>query len=359
MEPRDLARPMDLRRLTSIRAIAALLVFGYHINHHGSWLPGGRLFASGFVGVAFFFILSGFVLTWSTKPGSSARDFWARRFARVYPSHFVMAGVALLVPVTAFPVSWGALTANIFLVQAWFPDWSVVFGINAVSWSLSCEAFFYLIAPFLIGWSRERPYRQVVPAFGAWSLLAFAAAVLAGFSANATDVWAYTNPLIRSGEFVLGILLAIIVQRGWRPNVPVWVGFMVVLGVAVMLRGHLVPQSVVDVLFVLPFALIVWLAASADLRGASGLLTHRWAVYAGEVSFAFYLVHELVIMNLIAAVGGEGGWSGLAWAVMALVLSVMAAVALHHAVELPAQRWLRRRLLRGRQPSGTSPTGSG
>lgn len=52
----------------------------------------------GHYGVAFFFVLSGFVLTWSAKPTTTMPTFWWRRFARIYPASFV----ALLLAIPVF-----------------------------------------------------------------------------------------------------------------------------------------------------------------------------------------------------------------------------------------------------------------
>ena len=304
------SRGINLPRLTSLRALAALIVFGYHIGHHTSWLPGARITSHGYVGVAFFFVLSGFVLTWSTSPGTSARTFWIRRFARVYPSHAAMFAVALALPVLAFPPTLVAAGANLVLLQAWFPQWDIAFGINAVSWSLSCEAFFYLLAPLVIRAARARSLPRAGAILGTWAAVCAVTAASLSLQSQAWDIALYTNPLARSGEFVLGILIAIAVERGVRP------------------RLH--PA--------LPLA---------DLEGRRSILRWRWAVYAGEVSFAFYLVHELVIMNLAALVGDGGTHvQRVAYPVLALALSTVAAIALHHGVERPAQKWIRARWLK-------------
>ena len=71
-----------LPSLTGLRWIAAMLVFGFHVGTMGfiaqpqaqavvSWL-----FTLGLSGVQFFFILSGFVLVWSARPGDTRRAFW-------------------------------------------------------------------------------------------------------------------------------------------------------------------------------------------------------------------------------------------------------------------------------------------
>lgn len=346
MEPTQ-PLPRDLPALTSLRAAAALLVFGYHVGKDTGWL-GARAVETryGFVGVAFFFVLSGFVLTWSTAPGTPARDFWAKRVARVYPSHLFMAGVALVVPVLVLPVTVWGVVANLTLTQAWFRPWDIAFSLDSVSWSLSCEAFFYLIAPVVMLALRRRSTRAAIRFCAVWVGLSAVVAVVMGRAGNAWDIWAYTLPPVRSGEFVLGCLLALLVQRGWRPRLPLWLVLVVAVGVGLVLAGSSVelPQSVADVGFTPLFAVVILAAALADVRRpAGGWLAVRWLVYAGQVSFAFYLVHELVIINLLPfAPTSPGSVTGALLAVAALVVAGTAAVALHHGVELPAQRWVLR-----------------
>lgn len=334
----------ELKRLTSLRAVAALVVFGYHIHHFTSWSDLSPLFANGFVGVAFFFILSGFVLTWSTRPDVDPRTFLVRRFARVYPSHLLLALVALAVPFTSQPITPTGTVANLLLIQAWFVDWTVAFSLNGVSWSLSCEMFFYLCAPFLIGVSRRMPTSRAVLSLGAWAFAMSVVAVIAARTSVTADVYAYTNPLVRSGEFVLGVLLALLVERGFRPRLPLSAAVVAVAALAVLLFGRVVPQSVVDVLFVPLFAMVVFSAALADVAGRRGVLEYRVFTYAGQVSFAFYLVHALVILNLAGFVGSDASpKAGAVWVTVAFTVSVLLAVAVHEWFEKPAQRAIRRR----------------
>src|ERR1700755_2106401 len=81
-----------LPSLTGMRFLAAFLVFAFHATfalplrdtalgvHYANLVS-----KAGYVGVGFFFILSGFVLTWTVRPGDSAGQFWRRRFAKVFP----------------------------------------------------------------------------------------------------------------------------------------------------------------------------------------------------------------------------------------------------------------------------------
>src|SRR3954453_14069074 len=91
-----MTKPTNLPSLTALRIVAASLVF----LSHGLILP---IFANpgaanvyglvahnmGAIGVLFFFVLSGFVLTWSAKDSDTPGKFWRRRFFKIYPNHFV------------------------------------------------------------------------------------------------------------------------------------------------------------------------------------------------------------------------------------------------------------------------------
>jgi peptidoglycan/LPS O-acetylase OafA/YrhL len=98
-------------------------------------------------------------------------------------------------------------------------------------------------------------------------------------------------------------------------------------------------------------ALVVW-AAQRDLDGRNGVLTRRSLVVAGEISFAFYLVHELVLLN-VAHVTGLDGWRANAVMVPA---ACVAAVLLHRLVERPCERRLRSLQGPPRRAADPSPT---
>lgn len=332
----------DLPRLTSLRAFAAFFVFMFHIGHDTRWGVGTQTFSHGFVGVGFFYILSGFVLTWSMRPTTSPKQFWFQRFARIYPAYFATFLVCFVLPRLTYPITPAAILTNIVMIQAWFPQRTIAFGMNGVSWSLSCEAFFYFVAPFAIKWAHKQPSRRVTIAFGSWS--AICALVALAISTTSYDVYGYTNPLIRSGEFFLGITVAILVIRGAIPRIPTSPALIVLLVITALTTTVRLKQSAADVYFELPFAALVAASATTDLARKRGPLTWKPLIYAGQVSYCFYLVHELVILN------GEllwGNWAqaskthGLTITLLCFALAFLIASALHHLIELPAQKALR------------------
>lgn len=87
-----------LDALTGLRWWAAFMVFLFHMRVFAPVpQPLAAVFDQGYLGVTFFFVLSGFVLTWSLKPGVSTSTFYWRRFARIWPA--TMVALLLAIPV--------------------------------------------------------------------------------------------------------------------------------------------------------------------------------------------------------------------------------------------------------------------
>ncbi|WP_433234451.1 acyltransferase family protein [Actinomadura nitritigenes] len=358
-----------LPSLTGMRILAALLVFFCHATFqafYGDRGPApsleGPATAAGWLGVAFFFVLSGFVLTWSSRPGDAARDFWRRRFVKIYPNHLVTWTAVLLLAflpgqAAADRATWGKTLPSLLLVHAWVPDAEVMNALHIPSWSLSCELLFYLCFPLVIRAVRAiGPDRLwgcaaglvalvvLVPALAQWLLPD--TPKMPWFPMSVWDYWAvYSLPPVRLLEFTLGVVMARIVLSGR------WVGLglgpaFCLLAAGVVLQVKLVPSPWAMVApTVVPLALVIAAAADRDSRGRPSLLAAPVMIWLGEISFALYLVHLPVLTYGRLVLGG--GWSApAALGVEAGLLGVALALAaaLHTWVERPAmRRWSRRR----------------
>jgi peptidoglycan/LPS O-acetylase OafA/YrhL len=293
------------------------------------------------VGVSFFFILSGFVLTWSARPRDSKRAFWRRRAAKIYPNYLV-AFVVALVGLYAAGYSVGVLSslANIALLQAWWPDESVFFGANSVSWSLACEAFFYALFPWLLPMLRRIRPERLWAASGVVVAAVFAVPVVAVLLPAEHHYWfVYIFPPVRLLEFVLGILMALIVKAGRWPRVPVWsVGALLVVAYGV--TPYFPPDSETSAVTLIPFALLIPAVAVADVEGRKSVWQSRVMVWLGEISFAFYLIHQSVIVDLMRGLDAEGSSPARAWTLtlVALAVSVGLAALMYRFVEVPMMR---------------------
>lgn len=334
-----------LPSLTGLRAVAALTVFASHVASTG---PTARLFQQGRVAVAFFFVLSGFVLMWAHDDDVPARVFYRKRFARIYPAFLVawIAGILVTAYVEDQHQSIGQALLGGLLLQSWTTDRAWIFGINGVSWSLSCEVFFYLTFPFWaprLSRSSSRTRQQTIALLGA-AIIAIGLVAQIASPGGDTPVpttglvaWlVQTCPATQLLEFALGAALAVELRQGRR--LPMSLNTAMLVAVI----GYLVPGSWTNWLSAiaiptLPFAILVYAAAQADLDGTSSLLRHQGLVTMGVLSYCFYLTHQLVV-RLVEH------WVALNIAALALdclIGASMLAVALHHGVERPLEKRLR------------------
>jgi peptidoglycan/LPS O-acetylase OafA/YrhL len=263
-----------------MRFMAALPIVFMHVGSNFFGLPWLRAaFGYGYIGVSFFFVLSGFVLTWSTAE-MPARRFWWLRFARIWPAQALVAAVVFVMLEQSRPPGWLGGAADIVLVQSWWPSQDVYFGGNGVSWSLSCEAFFYLMFPALAVGLRRLSGRGLAAVTAAmFAVLAIAPAVGEWYGLpRQLSYWLFfILPGYRLPEFLLGMVLARAVQFGVRmprPGAGAVAGAVALVGLVSVLAwtsssyGWYPGRPWVALLVLPVFASLVLTGATADLRGA-------------------------------------------------------------------------------------------
>lgn len=346
-----------LSSLTGLRFAAAFGVFGLHayslvkltdpIARRGAQL----LFDAGDLGVAFFFVLSGFVLTWSARPDRGPLRFWQGRVARIYPAYLValaLAVVSLRVTDRIPPIFWEPLGASAVLLHGWYTQDFVYLGINPVGWSLSCEMFFYLCFPLLHALLRRLGPAALYPMALMLVALTWAMPWIAEVAVVPEhERWfVYIFPVTRMTEFTLGIVLArLVLLDAWRgPGLRVATAIFAVNYLAV---GWLPAVTRDTAAAVVGTALLIPAAALADLRGERSPWRHPVVVHLGEVSYAFFLVHLTVIVTAVELLDLGGPWAlwpALGIVAVLLLVSYAFAYALHRWVEVPGMRLLNRRL---------------
>jgi len=349
-------RPSRLDALTGLRFWFAFLVVVHHSLQH--WF-GNRVYPVadfGYIGVDFFFVLSGFVLTWSWRPEVTARRFWWNRVARIWPLHLttLVLAVVFVADQINHPGALGTV-ANLLLLQAWVPSDKVYFGYNAVAWSLSCEVFFYLAFPWLVKAiaATSAHGRRVLVGVVVGLLLIYPGVFSLTIAPHDFSGWEWTTyvaPLWRLGEFVVGIVAALAVREGWRPRMRGWQALLVACALAGglladgLMRGSLRNRPLVEVAGMLVVALVIVCIAADELDGRRRLLASRPMVALGAASYALYLCHALLYGWLVSRWSwtGDGMMRVVGWSAY-VALAVGLAFALHHLVEVPSERWLRHR----------------
>jgi peptidoglycan/LPS O-acetylase OafA/YrhL len=330
----------------------------------------------GGVGVTFFFLLSGFLLAWTARADDTAPKFWRRRAVKIVPNHAVTWVVAFVfLSLTGLTLTGGFdglgldSLPNLFLISDWFPRAGVFFSMNIPSWSLGCEAFFYLCFPFALAALRRVKPRLLWPLAAVLTGLVWLMPALAGIlfhqgplvpglPVSEDRMWfVYTLPPVRLLEFMLGIVLALIVAAGRWPRIGL--GAASVLSLAGYIGSSYLPYLYSLVAGALiPLALLIPAAATADLEGRRSAWRGRVMVWLGNVSFAFYLVHQLVIRwvhYLLGPAKSFGTAQALGITLLILAVSLALGTVLYYAVEMP----LVRRFSRSRRATRTTARPSG
>ncbi|MFF3937963.1 hypothetical protein [Streptomyces phaeofaciens] len=151
---------------------------------------------------------------------------------------------------------------------------------------------------------------------------------------------------------MLGVAAGLAVKRGWRPPVslPVAVVLVVAFQAALVPWSHAVadsawnsPYSASHLLSAPLFAALVSAAAYSDLRQRATGLGGPWMIRLGNWSFAWYLIHEIVLRVLLHVTGRPDTTTGTAvfWALVLTVSLALAGLA-YQCVEHPLERFLRR-----------------
>lgn len=366
----------EIKALTGLRIIAAVWVVLFHFRPllyaaAPEWTAAlAPVLDRGAQGVDLFFILSGFVLTWTyiDKMGrtwsvrATLRFLWLR-LARVWPVYLVTLHLAALwvvftlyvghVPVEDLaPYNAVSYLRQLFLVQLWFEPFFDGTSWDGPAWSISAEWLAYLMfGPLILVLFR------VARATRARTLVVLAVAVSAPpvmfllLTGHFYTPWSWLPRIVL--QFTAGAIACLAVRR-LAPSERVQKGsgylalglVVAIVGILYWFDAHPLPDvidsgGVVDILFV---PLVIALAIGAGTLPR--LLSTRLFVYTGQVSFSLYMVHELVHTAWnwaarqfeITLDGAAGGWivAGL------LALSMAFAALLYHVVEEPARRWMRR-----------------
>lgn len=351
--------------LTSLRFFAAAAIVLYHLNAAQFLQNMPPSLANG---VSFFFVLSGFILYYNYRNmrRQDVGGFLVNRIARLWPVHAVtfVICLAFLPGAEKFltsPQHQVAALFNLVLLHSYIPIKEMVFSVNAVSWSISAELFFYCVLPIIILSGRI---------WLALALSALAVVVQLSFievyghtaliGATPTEPWAinwfiaiWQNPLVRVFEFVIGVAAGHLFVRHQASDM------------SRMAATVFEAASIAAVIFVIAnqgfvmrhlnlaglefwsawlaqsgggisFAILIYIFAH-QAGYISRLLMTPGMIFLGEISFAMYMVHQIIIAlaglhGLKSALGSSAALTIIA------VIILLASWALYSLVERPGRR---------------------
>lgn len=298
-----------IENLRSLRFFFILLVFFSHVS-----LLGHRFDFGGECGVAFFFVLSGFVLSvgygGKIEQGIfSCKRFLCKQLLKFYPLHLLTLVIALVLDMRlGRACGIGVLLSHVLLVQSWIPLDSYHFVLNGVSWFLSDIVFFYAVIALLYKKIMGCSFRSLMKAMAVVFVLWLIVTMLSpGESVNAV---LYTSPLLRVIDFALGIIVYKLYSSSITEKARLslkkrtsWWTTLIEIGMVLLLICGYFAYRYMPVnlrccgLFYLIIPLLIYVFSVVD--DGKGLITRllhsRVLLSLGGISMEIYLLHLLVI----------------------------------------------------------------
>lgn len=310
--------------LDGLRAIAFLLVFALHTGH----------LQIGWIGVQFFFVLSGFLITGilldmkkTLKPGEYFRKFYGRRFLRIFPLYYFYLLLMAVVTTVLISIPFRPNYMQIFLDQVWYAVgyvydffFSTIFFQQSHFldhfWSLSVEEQFYIFWPLLILLVPEKWSKRLFLAFvvlGPLFRLVFHFVYFSGvFRFFSTDVAlaVYPLPFSHVDAFAFGAYISrhsILKAKG---QFFALLGLIPLIGFATqyIATGKLGSLSAIGYPLLMPEAYqYVWgysllnyfFALTIQIVARDGMFTRflDWSPmqYLGKISYGLYVYHFPVV----------------------------------------------------------------
>ena len=337
-----------------LRAAAAYMVLLYHaqviVTRVDASVPA---FEFGAAGVDIFFVISGFIMVWTTRMGDRGPAAFLRdRALRVYPAYWVVTAVLVVLSLAGLRpaglTDWdlGDLVTSILLVPDVRRD-GLPSPILGVGWTLVFEVWFYLLfAATLVLRDRTKAVLGLA--------VAMAALVVVNRLAR-PDLFVlttYTSPLLL--EFVAGMLLGLLhartvrnpaARRRWPGLLLIGGGLLAMTAAEAAFGDAVTTDPMLRILgFGLPAAAIV---RGALLLECAGMRPRgRFLIGQGEASYALYLTH-LLTLHAVSKVAGHlvpdgGPAAAIAVGLVGMAAAGVAATLFHTRIEAPMIRALRR-----------------
>jgi peptidoglycan/LPS O-acetylase OafA/YrhL len=327
----------------------------FHFGHDEPFFP-ASLTHFGYEAVTFFFVLSGFILTYvhieagpPQRLNVTAREFLISRIARIAPAY--LAGLALAAPFffySALKLDTSLFIAGVvlvpFMAQAWYPPAALLW--NLPAWSLSNELLFYAAYPILWRTLGKMAGGTILfLAFGAIVLVEAFRGLLADLDSVAWHNFRAYFPLLNLPQFVFGIGLAgiFISGRALPPTTHeklLWAS-LAALGMIIAFKNS-VPWLGSTPIISVVFGCIIFGAS-----GGSGFLTRALSakplVMLGEASYAIYIIHIPIWLwwYRVNRVNLRPDMHPIVEFACYFALVICASFALLFFVERPARGWMR------------------
>ncbi|HAZ12849.1 MAG: hypothetical protein A2X86_21800 [Bdellovibrionales bacterium GWA2_49_15] len=350
-----------LKNLNGLRFLAASYTIFFHYWYFPNSVFWKNFFVHGHISVPFFFLLSGFVLSYSYHghgffEGKNNRAFVLNRFIRLAPIYYVAMGLAIPMAIYRqlhdYHIS---LTDNILfsiahltMTQSLVPFKSLMQFWNVHSWSLSVEMFLYFCSPFLIYKAGKLGPKNLYIAFFILTIMnSFFFFLFLPGNFLEVHISSFYAPMYLP-TFLSGIILAkvfILEQKNIEKiSSPIFVLSSVVLLVCFFSGFEEHFYSAFNPIFHICFSLVI--LSSCVSNRFNFFLGGKWMFFLGEASYAMYILQAPVktaTQFFLSKVIGYKRYDGLLYGSIIYISIVLCAIALSFLFDPFARKYLKRR----------------
>lgn len=331
--------------IDGIRAIAVLLVVLFH--------AGFTVFASGFIGVDIFFVISGFLIASIIKDRMDAgyfsfSDFYLRRIWRLQPAMLAMILLCLVVasvfwlPEEYAPFLKSIKQTSLVVSNRYFGDETTAYAApdsNAMlllhTWSLSIEWQWYLLFPVIYYFCRQKTSERTIQ-YG--SLLITALGIfIAWHYTTAQPTKTYYFFASRYFEFMIGVCVCVFLPQARKINSLTLNSVSLVALVAIFsisLRTDVIPgyPNLYTLIVCVSTAILIFSGTQQNIL-ANKLLSFSPLVWLGTISYSLYLFHWPVFATLHYI-----GITSASIRAAGLCLALVLAIGCYYFIEKPYRK---------------------
>lgn len=282
---------MRIKELDAFRGLAALSVVIYHyttIYAKDFGVESSLYFPYGWLGVPFFFILSGFVITLTIERCKSSWQFLKKRFIRLYPTYWICVLITLLtITVTksqGIHPMFDRPVLDILFNFTMFHELLKLHHVDGAYWSLLPELLFYVLMAFLFF------IKKVEKLLWYNGFLIIICLVHYFFPIPIVSRLLGLNYVLL---FMIGICFYRIYTS--KEKIPLYLHGLIIanLSIAIALYSVVRPHLEIDILLI-SFPLIVLLFYLFVYTKFTILGKSKFLLFLGFISYPLYLVHQLV-----------------------------------------------------------------
>ncbi|QIX97137.1 acyltransferase [Cedecea sp. FDAARGOS_727] len=358
-----------LESLQALRGIAALLVMFFHYRFflkeqqkisQSIW---DALFGWGIIGVDIFFLISGFIMVYTTQHYSknllSARRFLINRAIRIFPLYYAGLFIAFLLAGAMSTFHYpdkvqnllSALTFTVYKTSI-TPHYIDDGGMYNVRWTLNYEVYFYIVFALCL---LVKHRLLALIGFGALTtciipvIFGFQPTIsVAGYPFNSPTPGLLTNPIFL--EFIIGAVVGSLYLKlknnklsEKTPIIASLISLALFLYISFgIYSGSIRALNIESTLIMGIFILFIALGEPVLKKAIPNIL-----IYIGDISFSLYLLHGAVGIAVMKKMDSFGAFAykGFATLIMAILLSILASHLTHKYIEIRLTRKLKNKLL--------------